>query len=133
MLGMLAICLMFFGCVFCWIMVYMLCISAIQCSWFSVYFGFMNVCPLFFKLLNQKTLKTLKTLFYFIEIIEIVLACSLVVWEQFLALTSLPPFPGNEFENIFFPGILIISLVLRGELKQANLKDYFSPVFHSGY
>ena len=74
-------------CVFCWIMVYMLCISAIQCSWFSVYFGFMNVFPLVFKLLNQKTLKTLKTLFYFIEIIEIVLACSLVVWEQFMALT----------------------------------------------
>ena len=75
-------------CVFCWIMVYMLCISVIQCSWFSVYFGFMNVCPLVFKLLNQKTLKTLKTLFYFIVIIEIVLACSLVVWEQFMALTS---------------------------------------------
>ena len=48
----------------------------------------MNVFPLVIKLLNQKTLKTLKTLFYFIEIIEIVLACSLVVWEKFLALTE---------------------------------------------
>ena len=94
----------------------------------------MKVFPLVFKLLNQKTLKTLKTLFFFIEIIEIVLACSLVVWEQFLALTSLAPLSGNEFEYIFFPGILIISLVLRGtELKPTNLKDYFSPVCHSGY
>ena len=66
-------------------------------------------------------------------IIEIVLACSLVVWEQFMALTSLAPFPGNEVENLFFPGILIISLVVRGELKPSNLKDYFSPLFHSGY
>ena len=74
-------------CVFCWIIVFMLCISTIQCPWFSVYFGFMNFFPLVFKLLNQKTLKTLKTLFYFIEIIEIVLAFYLVVSEQFLALT----------------------------------------------
>ena len=47
-------------CVFCWIMVYMLCISAIQCSWFSVYFGFMNVFPIVFKLLNQKNLENPK-------------------------------------------------------------------------
>ena len=119
--------------VFWLIMVYMLCISTIQCSWFSVYFGFMNVFPFVFKLLNQKTLKTLKTLFYFIDIIEIVLACSLVVWEQFLALTFLAPLLGNEVENLFFPGILIISLVVRSELKPANLKDYFSPVFHGDY
>ena len=92
----------------------------------------MNVCSLVFKMLKQKTMKTLKTLFYFIEIIEIVLACSLVVWEQFMALTYLALLPGNEVENLFFPGILIISLVLRGELKPANLKDYFSPIFHSG-
>ena len=32
-----------------------------------------------------------------------------------------------------FPWELIISLVLRAELKPTNLKDYFSPVFHSGY
>ena len=83
----------------------------------------MNVFPLFIKHLNQKTLKTLKTLFCFIEIIEIVLACSLVVWEQFMALTYLVPLPGNKVENPFFPGILIISLVLRGELKPTNLKD----------
>ena len=49
-------------CVFCWIMVYMLCISAIQCSWFSVYFGFMNVFPFVFKLLNQKNLENPKNL-----------------------------------------------------------------------
>ena len=85
----------------------------------------MNVFPLFFKLFNQNPRKTL---FYFI-----VLAFSLVVWEQFLALTYLAPLSGNEVENLFFPGILIFSLVLRGELKPANIKDYFSPVFHSGY
>ena len=89
----------------------------------------MNAFPLVIKLLNQKTLKTL---FCLIDIFEIVLACSLIVWEQFLAKKSLAPLPGNKFENIFFPGILIISLVLRGELKLANLKDYFSPVCHSG-
>ena len=76
--------------------------QSFKCSLFSVYFGFMNVFPLVFKLLDQKTLKTLKTLFYFIVIIEIVLACSLVVWEQFLALTSLVPLSRTEFEKLFF-------------------------------
>ena len=66
-------------------------------------------------------------------IIEIVLACSLVVWEQFLALTFLVPPPGNEFENLFSLGYLSFHWFLEGELKPANLEDYFSPVFHSGY
>ena len=34
---------------------------------------------------QPKNLENPKTLFCFIEIFEIVLACSLVVWEQFLA------------------------------------------------
>ena len=102
-------------CVFCWIMVYMLCISVIQWSWFSVYFGFMNVCPLVFKLLNQKTLKTLENpiLFY----------CDYWYCDG-LFFCSLRTISGtNIFGTIteerswkpIFPGILIISLVLRGE------------------
>ena len=90
----------------------------------------MNVFPLVFKLLNQKTLKTL---FYFIVIIEIMLACSLVVWEQFIALTSLASLPGNEVEKLFSLGYLSFHWFLEGELKPANLEDYFSLFFHSGY
>ena len=44
----------------------------------------MNVFPLVFKIFKQNPRKTL---FYFIVFIEIVLACSLVVWEEFIALT----------------------------------------------
>ena len=114
-------------------MVYVLCISVIQMLMIYCLLWFYECVPSCLQTAQPKTLKTLKTLFYFIVIIEIVLACSLVVWEQFLALTSLASFPGNKVVNLFFPGILIISLVVRGELKPTNLKDYFSPVFHSGY
>ena len=42
-----------------------------------------------------------KNLFYLILFYEIVLACSLVVWEQFLALTSLAPLLGMKLKYIF--------------------------------
>ena len=58
--------------------------QSFKCSWFSVCFGLMNVFPLVFKLFNQNPRKTL---FYLIVFIEIMLACSLIVWEQFMALT----------------------------------------------
>ena len=52
------------------------------------------------KVFNQNP----KNLFYLILFYEIVLACSLVVWEQFLALTSLASLPGMKLKYIF-PGI----------------------------
>ena len=58
--------------------------QSFKCSWFSVFFGLMNVFPLVFKLFNQNLIKPYFTLFWFFEI---VLACSSVVWEQFLAQT----------------------------------------------
>ena len=81
----------------------------------------------FFTLLftNCKT-KTLKNLFYLILFYEIVLACSLIVWEQFLALTSLASLPKTKLKHTFL-GLFIIQLVLRGGLKPANFKDYISP------
>ena len=72
--------------------------QSIKCSWFIVCFGLMNVFPHVFKLFNQNPRKTL---FYFIVFIEIVLACSLVVWEQFLALTTLAPLPGTKSKTYF--------------------------------
>ena len=44
----------------------------------------MNVFPLVFKLFNQNLIKPYFTLLWFFEI---VLVCSSIVWEQFLALT----------------------------------------------
>ena len=82
-------------------------------AWFSVCLSFY---PLVYKLHTPKTLKNLFLLFLFIEI---VLACSLVVWEQFIALTSLASFPGTKLDHTFL-GLLIIQLVLRGGLKPTN-------------
>ena len=48
---------------------------------------FALVLWLFSLLSSNCTTKTLEYLFYLIEFIEIVLACSSVVWEQFMALT----------------------------------------------
>ena len=62
--------------------------QSFKCSWFSVFFGHMNVLPLVFKLFNQNLIKPYFTLLWFFEI---VLACSSVVWEQFLALTNRRP------------------------------------------
>ena len=98
-------------------------------SWFSVFFGLMTFFPLVFKLYNQNP--------------RIPILLNWVYWDYVgLFFCSLRT---NSSTNIFgsvarkrswkyiFPGILIISLVLRGELKPTNLKDYFSPVFYSGY
>ena len=72
--------------------------QSFECSWFSVFFSLMNFFPLVFKLFNQNHRKTL---FYFIVFIEIVLACSFVVWEQFLAQTSLAPLPRKKLKTYF--------------------------------
>ena len=72
--------------------------QSFECSWFSVCFSLMNVFPLVFKLFNQNPIKTL---FYFIVFIEIALACSFVVWEQFLAQTYLVPLSGMKLKAYF--------------------------------
>ena len=73
--------------------------------------------------------KTLKNLFFLIWFIEIVLACSLVVWEQFMELTYLAPLSGMKLKHTF-PGLLMIQLVLRGGLKPTNFKRlHFTKYF----
>ena len=92
-------------------------------AWFSVCLSLM----IFFTLLfTNCTTKTLKNLFFLIWFIEIVLACSLVVWEQFLALTYLAPLSRMKLNHTFL-GLLNIQLLLRGGLKATNFKDYISP------
>ena len=103
--------------------------QSFKCSWFSVFFGLMTFFPLVFKLYNQNPRIPILLNWF----IEIVLACSFVVWEQFSALTSLAPLSGIEVENLFSLGYLSFHWFLEGELKPTNLEDYFSTVFHSGY
>ena len=69
-------------------------------AWFSVCLSLMSFYPLVNKLQNQNP----KNLFYLVLFCDIVLACSLVVWEQFLGLTSLESFSGMKL-NYIFPGI----------------------------
>ena len=114
-------------------MVIILCISVLSYLWFSPYLGYECIPSCDQTSQPEKHFKNPKNLVLFDWIFEIVLACFFVVWKQFLAQTYLAPLLGNEVENNFFPGILIISLVLRGELKPAYLIDYFSPVCHNGY
>ena len=96
--------------------------------WFSVCLSLMSFTLLF---TNCKT-KTLKNLFYLVLFYEIMLACSLVVWEQFLALTSLLHFPGMKLKHTL-PGLFIIQLVLRGGQNQKIIKTTFYQTVHSGY
>ena len=58
--------------------------------------------------------------------IEIVLACSLVVWEQFLALTSLAPLPRTKLKYMF-PGIsLFIQFWEVNKVKKSFRLQFFT-------
>ena len=72
-------------CAYCfWFMFHILCISIFHCCMIQC---LSQPCEYFTLLFTNCTTKTLKILFYLILFYEIVLACSLVVREQFLALT----------------------------------------------
>ena len=103
--------------------------QSFKCSWFSVYFGFMNVFPLVFKLLNQKTLKTLENpiLFY----------CD--YWDC-VGLFSCSPgtisdtnifgaVVGDEVENLFSLGYLSFHWFWEVNLNQQILKTTFHLYF----
>ena len=95
---------------------------------FSVCLSLMSFYPLVNKLQNQNP----KNLFYVVLFCEIVLDCSLVVWEQFLALTSLALLSGTKLKHTF-PQLFIIQLVLRGGKNQQIIKTTFHQKIHDGY
>ena len=93
---------------------------------------FALVLWLFALLSSNCTTKTLEYLFYLIDYWDCVglVFCSLGT----IAGTNIfGAVAGEQSWKPIFPGILIISLVLGGELKPTNLEDCFSPLFHSGY
>ena len=86
MLGMLANC--GWNSVLCFLLDYGLCVIHLSDS-NAHDLVFALVLWMFSLLSSNFSTKTLKkTLFYFIAIFEIVLACSFIVWEQFLEQTS---------------------------------------------
>ena len=97
-------------------------------AWFSVCLSLMSVYPLVNKLQNQNP----KNLFYLVLFCEIVLACYLVIWEQFMSLTSFAPFPSMKLKHTF-PGLSIIQLLFRGGQNQQIIKTTFHQIDQSGY
>ena len=120
--------------------------NSIMCWWFSslcyIYYTsqsyivrdlvFVLALWVFTLLFTNCTTKTLKNMFYLFLSIEIVLACSLVVWEQFPALKYLAALSGTKLKHTFL-GLFSIQLVLRGGQNQQIIKTTLHQTIHSGY
>ena len=104
--------------------------QSFKCSWFSVCFGLMNVFPLVFKLFNQNLIKPYFTLLWFFW------DCVGLFFRSLRTNSGTNIFgaaAGDEVENLFSLGYLSFHWFWELNLNRNFFKDYFSPVFHSGY